>query len=768
MAITKVRLPNQIQITNNVDWNAKKITNLADPTNPQDAATKVYVDNAIQGLDYKASVRCATTENIATLSGLLTVDGITVVAGDRVLVKNQTDGIRNGIYSAASGAWTRAIDMPDPSNAAGVFVFVEEGATQADTGWVCSNDALTARVGTDALIFIQFSSAGIITAGPGLVKTGNVISLGLSTGTTTGFLKKTDENTWTLDTNTYSTTSHNHTLDSLSNVTITSNSAGEILKWNGSAWINNTLSEAGIQPAGSYALTTGTLAQFATTPTTSAQLAGIISDETGSGSLVFATSPTLVTPILGVATATSINKVTITAPSTSATLTIANGATLTVNGSATIINGTHSGTNTGDQTISLTGDILASGGTGALATTYNNVVPVAKGGTNISSYAVGDLLCASAATTLSKIADVATGNALISGGVGVIPGWGKIGLTTHVSGILPIGNGGTNSNATPTAGGVAYGTGSAYAFTAVGTSGQVLTSNAGSAPSWTTIDMSYLPDSVFKKSVKAATTANITLSGTQTIDGIALVANDRVLVKDQSTASANGIYAVNASSWTRVADADSAAEIAGAVVSVDQGTVNGGKLFTNTFKTTDTLGTTSMTWDQVITDASQTQKYFFAAPNGANGRPVFRAIVASDIPTLNQNTTGSAATLTTSRTIAISGGVTGTATGFNGSANISIPVTSVAASYLSGTIPSTNLTGAFVFGAELTGTLNGTNPTFTLPSNPSTGTVTLYVNGIRQKSGSGNDYTISGSTITFEAGNIPLSGDVLTADYIVG
>jgi hypothetical protein len=99
---------------------------------------------------------------------------------------------------------------------------------------------------------------------------------------------------------------------------------------------------------GGDALTSGTLAQFA--PTTSALLAGVITDETGSGALVFATSPTLVTPVLGVATATSINKVAITAPATSATLTIANGQTLTVNGSATITNGTHSGTNTGDQT----------------------------------------------------------------------------------------------------------------------------------------------------------------------------------------------------------------------------------------------------------------------------------------------------------------------------------------------------------------------------------------------------------------------------------
>jgi hypothetical protein len=106
----------------------------------------------------------------------------------------------------------------------------------------------------------------------------------------------------------------------------------------------------------------------------------------------------------------------------------------------------------------------------------------ANGGTGQSSYAVGDILYASTTTALSKLADVATGNAIISGGVGVAPSYGKIGLTTHVSGTLPIANGGTNSTAAATAGGAAYGTGTAYAFTAAGTAGQVLTSAGAGAP----------------------------------------------------------------------------------------------------------------------------------------------------------------------------------------------------------------------------------------------------------------------------------------------
>lgn len=109
-----------------------------------------------------------------------------------------------------------------------------------------------------------------------------------------------------------------------------------------------------------------------------------------------------------------------------------------------------------------------------------------SGGTGQSSYAIGDILYASTTTALSKLADVATGNAVISGGVGTAPSWGKVGLTTHVSGTLPIANGGTNGTATPTAGTIPYGTGTTLAYTAVGTSGQVLTSAAAGVPTWTT------------------------------------------------------------------------------------------------------------------------------------------------------------------------------------------------------------------------------------------------------------------------------------------
>ena len=100
-----------------------------------------------------------------------------------------------------------------------------------------------------------------------------------------------------------------------------------------------------------------------------------------------------------------------------------------------------------------------------------------QGGTGQSSYAIGDILYASTTTALSKLADVATGNAIISGGISTAPSWGKIALTTHVSGTLPVANGGTGAT-TLTANNVVLGNGtSAVSFVAPSTSGNVLTSN---------------------------------------------------------------------------------------------------------------------------------------------------------------------------------------------------------------------------------------------------------------------------------------------------
>jgi hypothetical protein len=151
------------------------------PTDDAHAATKAYVDAARSGLDVKQSVRAATTAAVNLTSQLEAGDtldtSVTLVAGDRVLVKNQGTASENGIYVVqASGAAVRATDFDGTGEVSGgAFTFVEEGTVNADSGWVVtSNGAIT--VGTDAIAWVQFSGAGQITAGDGLTKSGNTIN----------------------------------------------------------------------------------------------------------------------------------------------------------------------------------------------------------------------------------------------------------------------------------------------------------------------------------------------------------------------------------------------------------------------------------------------------------------------------------------------------------------------------------------------------------------------------------------------------------------
>jgi len=167
-----------------VDVSSKRITSVAEPTQATDAATKGYVDAVKTGLDVKESVRAATTANITT-TNTQTVDGVVLVAGDRVLVKDQSTGSQNGIYVVVdAGAWTRAIDFdntPGTEVTSGAFTFVEEGTVNADSGWVLTtNGAIT--LGTTALTFAQFSGAGQVVAGAGLTKTGNTLDVQVGTG----------------------------------------------------------------------------------------------------------------------------------------------------------------------------------------------------------------------------------------------------------------------------------------------------------------------------------------------------------------------------------------------------------------------------------------------------------------------------------------------------------------------------------------------------------------------------------------------------------
>lgn len=164
-----------------VALNSQRITGLADPTAAQDAATKNYVDLTVQGLDPKASVKAASTANIASLSGTMTIDGVALAAGDRVLVKDQTTTSANGVYVVAAGAWARSEDLSTWAEHVAAYLFVEQGTVNADVGFLCTVDA-GGTLGTTAITFVQFNGAGQIVAGAGLTKTGNSIDVGAGTG----------------------------------------------------------------------------------------------------------------------------------------------------------------------------------------------------------------------------------------------------------------------------------------------------------------------------------------------------------------------------------------------------------------------------------------------------------------------------------------------------------------------------------------------------------------------------------------------------------
>ena len=443
---------------------------------PTDIVNKQYVDYFAAGLSWKPPALTGTSANI-TLSGLQTINGVTVVAGDTVLVKNQTNAAENGIYIASSGAWTYSPGGDTWAEYVGAIIFVTNGSL-AGSAWYCTAQP-GGTLGVTNMVWSNFSVASSYTAGTGLTLAGTQFSI-----TNTGVAA-----------NTYGSAT--------ATPVFAVNAQGQLTS------VTNTT----ITPAIGNVTGLGTgVATFLATPT-SANLAAAVSDETGSGALVFATSPTLVTPLLGTPTSGVLTNCTGLPLTTgvTGTLPILNGGTGQTTASAAF-NALNPMTTTGDiiyeasattaarlgigstgQVLTVVGGIPAwstvaasvssfSAGTTGLtpstattgAVTLDGTLVAANGGTGQSSYTVGDILYASTTTALSKLADVATGNALISGGVGAAPSWGKIDLTTTVNGILPGANGGTGNGFFAVSGPAT----SLKTFTFPNASATVLTDNA--------------------------------------------------------------------------------------------------------------------------------------------------------------------------------------------------------------------------------------------------------------------------------------------------
>lgn len=174
-----------------VSFNGQRITNVATPTQSTDAVNKAYADALVNGLDIKESCRVATTGNVSVTggSGSLTIDGVTLANGDRILVKDQSTASENGIYyfdvySSPTWRLSRATDADGNDEVSpGMFTFIEEGTVNADSGYVLTTNG-NINVGSTSLTFTQFSGAGMVVAGNGLTKTGNTLAVGAGTGIT--------------------------------------------------------------------------------------------------------------------------------------------------------------------------------------------------------------------------------------------------------------------------------------------------------------------------------------------------------------------------------------------------------------------------------------------------------------------------------------------------------------------------------------------------------------------------------------------------------
>jgi len=426
--------------------------------------TRAYVDDATSnGFHVHTPVLVATTGNLtatynqpggagvgvgATLTNsgtqvALSIDGVAMAVGNRILVWQQTSGLQNGVYvvtTVGSGStnWvlTRSSDANTSSEGdpgtlgGGDYFFVESGTTQGYFSFICNNTSAIV-FGTTAITFAEFSSVPTYTGTAPINVSGSVIALtgtvaatnggtGVSTVTTGDLLYGSGTNTWA------------KLPAGAGYRSLVMNAGGTQVEWNAVA-LNQTNAVSGALGATNggtgqnayavgdilYSGTTNALAKLAGNTTTTKKFLG----QTGTGSASQAPSwqQPAATDITGLAA--------------SATTDTTNASNIS---SGTLGTARLSGSYTG----------ITGVGTLAAGTWNGSAIGAVYGGTGQTSYAVGDLVYANTTTTLAKLADVAVGNALISGGVGSAPSYGKIGLATHVSGTLPVANGGTGSSST--------------------------------------------------------------------------------------------------------------------------------------------------------------------------------------------------------------------------------------------------------------------------------------------------------------------------------
>lgn len=167
-----------------IDAGGALISSVASPVSATDAASKAYVDGLVAGAVTKPS-SLALADTNQSLTGAATIDGVVIPNGGAVLLTNQTSAIQNGIWLVnTGGAWARPTYFATGADAAAAYTFIQQGTVYSEQGWICISDTGSAVVGTNNLAFTQFTGLGEVTAGSGLQKTGNTISVKVNTNNT--------------------------------------------------------------------------------------------------------------------------------------------------------------------------------------------------------------------------------------------------------------------------------------------------------------------------------------------------------------------------------------------------------------------------------------------------------------------------------------------------------------------------------------------------------------------------------------------------------
>jgi hypothetical protein len=461
-------------------------TVVAAPTGATDIANKQYVDYYAAGLSWKAPVTAASTANITTLSGLLTIDTITLVAGDTVLVKNQTNAANNGIYVASAGAWARSVGADVWTEFLGAIVFII-GGSQSGSAWYCTAQP-GGTLGVTPINWSNFSVSSTYTAGTGLTLAGTQFSITpVGTAGTYGAASTVP----VFATNASGqVTSVTNTSIAIANTAVSGLGTMSTQNANAVAITGGTINGATIGASTAAAIT-------GTTITASTQFSGAGTGLTGTasslsigGNAATATSATTATNLAGGAAGSLPYQ---SATATTAMLAAgANGQVLTLAAGlpswATPTTGTVTSVAMSVPSfLSVAGSPIT--GSGTLAVSYSGTaLPLANGGSGQTTAQLAMNAFAGAVTSGSYLRGNGTNVVMSTIQAADVPTLNQntSGTAANVTGVVAIANGGTNGTSTPTAGAVPYGTGTAYAFSAVGTSGQVLTSAGAGTPTWTT------------------------------------------------------------------------------------------------------------------------------------------------------------------------------------------------------------------------------------------------------------------------------------------